>query len=533
VENVPATNQVYEFLDRLGVRGVLPNFSAADLPLSRREVARLLEAISLKDSLLSEAEAQYVRKFREEFALELGIEDTRFALIGSNPSGLPTIAGLVSDREKYVLSLPDSGASVFVELLASAEYRPVRGDTYGNTSASLATIGGRIRGTVMDRLGYFLQSTNGQVWGDRDVALDDPSLAGNVKFNDLGSPYFDITDAYLALELGYVTLQIGKEQRPVGVGYGDRLVISGTAPAFDFIGAKFRYKSVLFTFLHGALTQDSTFFAGLLVEAPQDAKKYFAMHRFQASPFNWWTFAVGEMVIYQRVTPELAYLNPVNFYKSAEHALGDKDNAFIFVDLEFRPAPDLKLYGSWLMDDIDFSKLGTGWWGNLFGWHAGGITTNPLGVEDVDLIAEYLRLEPYVYSNRIAGNDYTHANTSVGASLPPNADSWDIIVRFRARHDLRLQAAYGRQRHGANVVEGDSVVRNVGGSVMQGHRPDDSPTAIFLDGVRETADILRARADYEPIRNLFLAAALEYRWTSVAGVRSKDLLARLQLRIEY
>jgi hypothetical protein len=201
--------------------------------------------------------------------------------------------------------------------------------------------------------------------------------------------------------------------------------------------------------------------------------------------------------------------------------------------VEVFPTANLKAYGSWLIDDIDFNQLGTGWWGNLFGWQAGTIWTNVAGVHDVDAILEYTRLEPYVYSNRVAGNAYTHSNVSLGHHLPPNADEWALELRLRPSSQVRLGLGYQRQRHGMNVVEGDSVIRNVGGSVFQGHRPEDSPTAVFLDGIRETGDIFRARVDYEPITNIFLLGAVAVKYTNLAGTRSRDLLARLQLRLEY
>jgi hypothetical protein len=82
-------------------------------------------------------------------------------------------------------------------------------------------------------------------------------------------------------------------------------------------------------------------------------------------------------------------------------------------------------------------------------------------------------------------------------------------------------------------VEGDSVTRNVGGSVFQGHRAWDAQYVTFLDGVRESTDHYRARVDFEPVTNIFFLGALEYRSTTLAGVRSKDLFARIQLRVDY
>jgi hypothetical protein len=524
---------VYDFLDRLGVRGVLPTFSAAVVPFSRREVADYLRQAAGRDSLLSAAEKAYLKKFMREFAHDLGLPDDRYQVIGPHASFREFIGGAGSDREKYLYAYTDSSASVYVEFLGSYEYRPVWGDSYGDTRVSLGTIGGRIRGTALDKFGYFLQATNGQIWGDRALALADPRLAGNVKFNDLGSPYFDYTEAYIKLQLGWFDIQFGRESRTVGVGYTEKTVLSGIAPAFDFLGFSARYRSFRFDYFHGTLVQDSVFFEGLPVTAPEGARKYLSLHRFKFSLFSTANVGLGEMVIYQRVAPEFAYLNPINFYKSAEHSLGDQDNAFIFFDLEVFPWENLKAYGSWVIDDIDFGKMGTGWWGNQFAWHAGAITTDPAGLRDIDALVEYTRIEPYTYSNRLAGNDYTHSNIPLGARLRPNSDAWAFELRYRPSERWRLAVVYAHERHGNNVVEGDSVLRNVGGDVKQGHRPWDAPEVTFLDGIRETGDRLLARVDFEPVTNIFLLGAAEYRWTNLAGLRSKDLLARLQFRIEY
>src|SRR5258705_7257228 len=66
VENVPVNNQVYEFLNRMGVRGVLPLYSNAMLPLSRRDVADFLTVVSAKKEELDRAENDYLKKFLRE-----------------------------------------------------------------------------------------------------------------------------------------------------------------------------------------------------------------------------------------------------------------------------------------------------------------------------------------------------------------------------------------------------------------------------------------------------------------------------------
>ena len=534
VENVPVANQVYDFLDRLGVRGVLPLYSNRVLPLSREEVCALLSQAASRSHEMTEAELRWLAKFQREFEPDAQrAAEESYRVFGAHEDAGAFFSGAVSDREKYLFAIADSSVTVFGEFLASLDYRHISGDTRGSTDATLGTIGGRFRGTALGTLGYYLQATNGELWGDRSFAMADKKLAANFKFSEEGKPYFDFTEAYLRLRLSWFHVKFGREAVRVGLGYGDRLILGESAPVMDLLELGARYGSFRFTFLHGVLRPDSVTLSGIPDQAPEDATKYFVLHRFQFSLFDVMNLGLGEMVIYQRLTPEYAYLNPVNFYKSAEHSLGDKDNALLVLDAEVFPLAGYKLYGTWLIDDIDFAKMGTGWWANQFGWNAGMVAAGVAGIADVDLVAEYARLEPYLYSNRLADNDYTHNSVSLGHRLDPNSDEMLLELRYRPTERLRCSVGYLHQRHGANVVEGDSVLRNVGGSALQGHRDTDAQHVTFLDGVRQTANRYQARADYEPVTNLILSVAAEYRRTWNGSVAADDRLLQLSVHLEY
>src|SRR5262245_24263253 len=71
IENVHISNQVYEFLDRMAIKGIIPLYSNTMIPISRREVADLLRNIEARRQELSGAEIQYLDKFNQEFAHEI------------------------------------------------------------------------------------------------------------------------------------------------------------------------------------------------------------------------------------------------------------------------------------------------------------------------------------------------------------------------------------------------------------------------------------------------------------------------------
>ena len=535
VEHVPFAHPVQDFLDRLGVRGVLPLESTVVRPIERSEAARLLDSAYAHRDALTRVERATLEKFLVEFAPDLGSRaDHDVVILGHHESASGLVRDLLSDKEKHLFAVVDSSAHLIVDLLVSVEYRSAHSSGSAE-DAVLGNIGGRFRGTLGGRLGYMLQATNGVMVGNRALALTDPHLAANVKFNDLESANFDFTEAYLRMSFGWASIQFGREYTSVGTGYGDRLLLSGNAPAMDFFSVDAHYRSFRLFFLHGAILADDHGGTGMLVEAPANASKYLTMHRFQFSLFDAMNIGASEMVVYQRLTPEYAYLIPINFFKSAEHQLRDRDNALLAFDVEVFPADNWKLYGMWLIDDIMISKMGTGWWGNEFGWQAGAFATNILGVQDVDAIMEYQHLEPYVYSNRVMGNDFTHNNIALGTGLPPNADELMAEVRWTASPWLKVRAQAAYRRHGMNLMMGDSVLQNVGGSVLQGHRLGDPEIAPFLGGVRERITRMTLAMEYEPLREFYVTGSAEwqYRTVGVDGAGASTLGLRAGIRVEY
>ena len=529
VENVPVDNQVYEFLDRMGVKGILPLYNNTMIPLSRQEVADDLVAVGKQKDHLSDAEQQFLEKFTQEFMHEIhpSQEDPAVLLNGDG------LDGLLSQKEKYLYRYVDSNVTSYINFLGSAEYSRISGDTYGSTNYSFGQIGGRIRGTVSDKLGYYLEGTNGALQGDRSFALSNPRLRGNFNFNNLHFQFFDFTQAYLRMNFNWISVQFGRENTLVGTGYSDRLLLSDNAPVTDFLKIEVHYKSLRFLSLHGSLVQDSALFAGIVMQEPPGSNKYLALHRLQLGLFDKMNLGVSEMIIYQRFSPEFGYLNPITFYKSVEHSLGDRDNAFLTFDAEVFPLPRYKFYGTWLIDDIDFSKLGTPWWGNEFGFQAGLINTDLAGIANLDGIIEYTRIDPYVYSNRVAGNDYTNDNIGLGNQLQPNSDQWFFQLQYRPAKQLRTWLTYMLMRHGDNIVADGTVVRNVGGNVLEGHRDTDSENVTFLDGVLTKQHTVQIRAAYEFITDYIVTGIYEYRNRVTSSTNYIDNYASLQIQVEF
>jgi hypothetical protein len=514
VENVPITNRVYMFLKRMEVKGFIKNFDDVSLPLSREEVAKFLSEINSQYESLSENERGTLKLLMIEFQNELKKENFFETTIFSD---FLKREFLFSDRAKYLYSYRDTSISFFVDAIVNFDLR------FSHASkVLLAEIGGRLRGTYDNKIGFYLQSTDGQIFGDKKLALEDLKLKQNFKLNEPGSVNFDFTEAYIKYKTKHISFQIGREAITQGYGFSGKLFISETAPLFDFLKIHFKYKNVSYDFTHSWLlgskfTIPDTLAGNITIVN----SKYLATHRLN---FNFWdkfNFGVWEGVIYTRRFPELAYLNPFNFYKSAEHSLQDRDNSLLGFNFKSNLFKNFQIYGTILIDDINFPLIGTGWYGNQLGYQVGLYFA---GLKDTDIILEYTRIEPYVYSHRINENNYTHNGFLLGHWIGPNSDDFFIKINYLLSKRTVLSFFAEKIRHGKNqIVRADTL--NVGGDYNLGHRVNDSNTVRFLSGEVEKRYKFGGSLFIEFVKDFF----------AVFGVEKyeKNFLTYFKIKVDY
>lgn len=523
VENVQSDNPVYSFLKRMEVKGIITRYHDGFLTLSRADVARFLQATDGQRERLTVTEQEMLDDFMTEFAHELHIQDAPKTLLFSDSTSLPErLMDLFRWKEKYLYAWQDSTASLFVNFLFAADFRSTDGNTYGNTTAETERIGGRIRGTLGQHVGYFIQGTNGLVFGDRMFARSDPHLRENYKFNETNSNSFDDIQGYVTYHSDWLTIQAGRERLLWGrsLESSGNLYLSDYAPPFDALRLDAEYGIVKFSFIHGWLLGENT-----LVYNPYSGSydnyvppKYIAGHRIEFSFQHLFDIAANEMVIYSRSSPELAYLNPLNFFKSAEHSLQDRDNSLIAFDMETHFIKNLQLSGSFLFDDMDFKKLGTKAYVNQFAYQAGAYYIEPAGLENTDISVEYTRIDPYVYSHHIPVNSYANHGFILGNPLGPNSDAWRIGFGYLISRELKIDLHYGRERHGDNILDANGVlITNVGGNASLGHRAGDAENVDFLGGARTTADRYGVHCVYQFTKEFYCEADIDYRSANVTS----------------
>jgi hypothetical protein len=512
IELVPADHEVYTFLKRMQVRGVLTaQYSGAYRPYDRQTVAELIRNVSERRSVLSRAEYAALQRYMIEFSFELSLpRGERVSLLNDG------LGRLFGPRQKYLYRYEDATAVLTANLLLRTEtqYRDI--GTIPDKYTSLWQLGGGLSGTFGGWFGFSLHAVNGYIGGSRELGKQNIEVLRTYKIEEPDSRFYDITRGHIRAAHEWGSVTIGRERLIAGNGpMRSSLMFSDYAAEIDYIGLDLRYKRFFFNFFHGWILGDEEFvFLDEGVVARNLTEKYVSFHRFGLYFFDArMHIALSEIIVYGGRGFEIAYLNPFLFFKSVEHSLRDRDKALLALDMQIRPRSGMEIYGDVIIDDLAFDKLGTNWYGNQYAFRLGVTATPQMRVlRDATFNIDYVRIQPYVYTHRLPMNRYVHGGFPLGNPVGPNSDAWRIGWNHLLSGRSGMEVYFSRVRKGHNVTDDEgNLLRNVGGDISQGFRPDDSENVYFLDGNLEKSDIIGILLRYEILHQFFLTAGYEIR----------------------
>lgn len=494
IEHVPVTHPVYTFLLHMETKGLLENFSLSSLPLQRQEIITELHNISNNKTKLSSSDLKTLQLFEIEFEI---VKRPNAVLFYSSTDSVQVLSDrFISNDEKFIYHYKDSSFTVNVSPLGSFE-SIIGFENSITESVHYGNLGMRLFGSLSNEVGYYLQATNGAIIsGNREIALREVhKLQQNVKFADLKSD-FDFAESHIRFQKDWFYAIIGRETRLQGAGINQNLYLSDNAPPFDAVSVGAKFIGFEYRFTHGSLLSIpvESINVGITANLPS---KYVAIHRFALQP-SWGEIGFWENVIYSRRGIDLSYLNPLSFFKSLEHALRDRDNSIMGLDATVRPFNGIQIKGSYLLDDVRFEKIGTGYWSNKSAWNIGLIASI---ISSADIAIEYARIEPYTFSHFDTLNVMANDRMLYGSYLLPNSDelSCNLYLWWGERYPIKLKLAY--QRHGENYYDSTGKLINAGGNPFQTNRNGIDPeTVYFLDGKRINTVHATFEAGYELFR---------------------------------
>ncbi len=500
---VPVTNLVYEYLDKMHVKGVT-EYSKLVLPKTRKEIAKYLTEIDSARARLTVIERLELDRYRLEYLNERDIESTSLKL------PLPSFDDLQKEGfHLFKYGDPEFKFALYPILGIEVENR--YNETQSTRWNGLLAYGsyGEYFGAQSDWRDYV------ETGNHLDVDRKFSKLPGIIPLGSQSSEnsigYSEVKGA-VTYESPWFSVSVGREWFNWGSGYNSQLILSQKAPPFPYLRIDFNPTTWFhFYYLHGWLASGVNDSSGSyptqvpgmtrVIERP----KYYAAHMLEIMPFKGFAFSLGESVVYSDQGPLLGFLIPVLFFRPLDQTTYDRNvigrgsNSQVFLDLNGRPCNGLDLYATWFIDEIDTHKIFDWPYNrNQFGLTVGGATQD-LVLDDLTLRLEYTRILPWVYSNFIQTQTYTNSGYLMGDYIGQNADQIFAQAEYRIARGLGIKAW------------GELTRRGGMDSVYYQYQPEAKP---FLYGPRRIDRVLGLEASYELILNCVAKIDYEYRYVT-------------------
>ena len=228
-------------------------------------------------------------------------------------------------------------------------------------------------------------------------------------------------------------VDVGYGKQFIGLGY-QSLLLSDIAASYPYLklSTKFgpvKYYNLFTTFLNPSMINFGR-------------KKHATIHYLDFAITPNLHFGVFESILWQSKSEtankgfELAYLNPVIFYRPVEFSKqSNKGNALIGATMNLK-YKNLIFYSQFILDDLNISRrkdsddnYQSGFFQNKYGYQL-GLKGN---LKDLSFLLEYNQVQPYTFGHRTVLQNYSHMNQALAHPLGANFKELINILQFKKR----------------------------------------------------------------------------------------------------
>ncbi len=498
---LPATHQVYHFLDRMEARHVITDYRDVVKPLTRESIARFLIQIDTTIVQLTEVDQEQLFFFKEEFFQELeniGYEN------------------LIEERWHLYQYKSDPG-NFNVDLIGGYTYRwRADGKKTNVTSNGLSAYG--YLGSHVGLFFYFKDNREaGSYLSPTRPFSPIPAEVPSRNFIPRSFEYTSI-EAQVNVDVGFVTLTVEKMPNEWGTGQHGNIILSNKPPSYPQVKLRAKLgKDIDFIYIHGWLYSDlidsARSFQVPDIPGPVgfrriNRQKYIAAHIVEFTPWNGVDLSIGESEVYGSRNPELLYLIPMMFFKGAEHWMYDTDNSQFFVNADLNVIPNYNFYFSIFLDEFsteDFYR--TDKQRNQLAFTV-GTRAYDLLFDNTEILVEYTRLNPWVYNHKYPDATFQSHSVDLGHWLGQNSDMFFARMLHQPMRSLQIGAQFESLRKGGKMA-----------TIFQ----YQLPTPEFLYSPRIKSQSFGLVGRYEPVRDFVVdITVLRSRYTDQNTSGAKD-----------
>ena len=259
----------------------------------------------------------------------------------------------------------------------------------------------------------------------------------------------DFKRSYLQINSAYLNLLVGRDWIFWGASQHKTVGISDNSPPFDQVRLTAtlgkRFKATAFT------TQlDSTWYDD--GEKRYLAKRYMSGHRLDYQHNDRLEIGIAEWVVYggDAQTLDWKYANPFTFYYALQYNAKADDNVMFALDAAIRPIDGLRLYGEWIIDDIQYVPGAQD--PHAIAWLV-GLTWYPEQFErQLEIHSEYARVNRWAYTHLVPDNQFTHFGYTIGHPISTDADTARFSASYQFTVSTKAEAHAVLTRHGEGTI---------------------------------------------------------------------------------
>jgi len=300
-----------------------------------------------------------------------------------------------------------------------------------------------IGGSVGNKFDFRLDGFYGiQAYYDYlDLKIDSSGLLpgyGKYLFkNGLHYHYLSITGYLSYSPSKYLNLQTGIGGNFWGEGYRS-LFLSNNSPNYPFFKATVNIWRFKYIWLFGYLNDFNSDLQSNELKSKLLFSHYLSWNATPWLNFNFFESIVSNPIDSVGVTNfNVAYLNPVIFFRPVEFAGGSADNALLGFGINLKLWTKYQFYGQMVFDEFVFSEMksGDGWWGNKFGLQGGVKAFDVFNLENLFLQLEYNAVRPYTYSY---SNSILNYGNHFQALAHPSGANFEEVILLAHYHKNRF-----------------------------------------------------------------------------------------------
>lgn len=242
---------------------------------------------------------------------------------------------------------------------------------------------------------------------------------------------------HFALNYNWLRLDLGRDVMHWGPGYYNNLTLNQFALPYNMLSLDMTFGPLRVLSFYGDLR-----IYGSMSDKNIDETRNIFGHRYELAIGNG-TFGVSELqILYDNLKPWLFVPTAPLFMEKGNYSESSNNGSLSF-DFNYRLFNSLRLYTEFLLDDMespvslvknDNIEAKWAWMAGLHGAHDFLIKGHLL---ETGTIAEYARIEPYVYSHFVKNTaQMAHLGRPIGNQNGPNSRTIDWTVYARLDHRI-------------------------------------------------------------------------------------------------